>query len=220
MSILDKLGFAFLIMLIGLMIVFFGLIILICLIKLMSIIVGALTGKKKEQAAPAPAPVVEPGDGEGADAAPRSATPENVAVAAEPAEPEVVPAPVVVPEPVAEAAAEETGLENDELIAVITAALAAFNKDGNKTLVVRSVRRAAAKTPALGPKAKNAKPNSLTAGLKRKKADDGDQKPEDKKPEDKKPESDKTDGDQKPEDKKPEDKKPEGGKSAVTGAES
>lgn len=111
MSILDKLGFAFLIMLIGLMIVFFGLIILICLIKLMSIIVGALTGKKKAQAAPAPAPVV-------------------------------------VPEPVAEAAAEETGLENDELIAVITAALAAFNKDGNKTLVVRSVRRAAAKTPA------------------------------------------------------------------------
>ena len=111
MSILDKLGFAFLIMLIGLMIVFFGLIILICLIKLMSIIVGALTGKKKEQAAPAPAPVV-------------------------------------VPEPVAEAAAEETGLENDELIAVITAALAAFNKDGNKTLVVRSVRRAADKTPA------------------------------------------------------------------------
>ena len=111
MSILDKLGFAFLIMLIGLMIVFFGLIILICLIKLMSIIVGALTGKKKEQAAPAPAPVV-------------------------------------VPEPVAEAAAEETGIENDELIAVITAALAAFNKDGNKTLVVRSVRRAAAKTPA------------------------------------------------------------------------
>lgn len=111
MSILDKLGFAFLIMLIGLMIVFFGLIILICLIKLMSIIVGALTGKKKEQAAPAPAPVV-------------------------------------VPEPVAEAAAEETGLENEELIAVITAALAAFNKDGNKTLVVRSVRRAAAKTPA------------------------------------------------------------------------
>ena len=111
MSILDKLGIAFLIMLIGLMIVFFGLIILICLIKLMSIIVGALTGKKKEQAAPAPAPVV-------------------------------------VPEPVAEAAAEETGLENDELIAVITAALAAFNKDGNKTLVVRSVRRAAAKTPA------------------------------------------------------------------------
>ena len=111
MSILDKLGFAFLVMLIGLLIVFFGLIILICLIKLMSIIVGALTGKKKEQAAPAPAPVV-------------------------------------VPEPVAEAAAEETGLENDELIAVITAALAAFNKDGNKTLVVRSVRRAAAKTPA------------------------------------------------------------------------
>lgn len=111
MSILDKLGFAFLVMLIGMLIVFFGLVILICLIKLMSIVVGALTGKKKEKAAPAPAPVV-------------------------------------VPEPVAEAAAEETGLESDELIAVITAALAAFNKDGNKTLVVRSVRRAAAKTPA------------------------------------------------------------------------
>ena len=111
MSILDKLCFAFLVMLIGMLIVFFGLIVLICLIKLMSIVVGALTGKKKEQPAPAPAPVV-------------------------------------VPEPVAEAAAEETGLESDELIAVITAALAAFNKDGNKTLVVRSVRRAAAKTPA------------------------------------------------------------------------
>lgn len=111
MSILDKLGFSFLVMLIGMLIVFFGLIILICLIKLMSIVVGALTGKKKEKAAPASAPVV-------------------------------------VPEPVAEAAAEETGLESDELIAVITAALAAFNKDGNKTLVVRSVRRAAAKTPA------------------------------------------------------------------------
>lgn len=111
MSILDKLGFSFLVMLIGMLIVFFGLVILICLIKLMSIVVGALTGKKKEKAAPAPAPVV-------------------------------------VPEPVAEAAAEETGLESDELIAVITAALAAFNKDGNKTLVVRSVRRAAAKTPA------------------------------------------------------------------------
>ena len=109
MSILDKLGFSFLVMLIGMLIVFFGLIILICLIKLMSIVVGALTGKKKEKAAPAPAPIV-------------------------------------VPEPVAEAAAEETGLENDELIAVITAALAAFNKDGSKTLVVRSVRRA--KTPA------------------------------------------------------------------------
>ena len=91
----------------------------------------------------------------------------------------------------------------------------------------------APKTPALGPKAKTAKPNSLTAGLKRKKADDGDKKPEDKKPEsDQKHENDKTDGDRKPEDKKPEsdktdggqkpegDKKPEGGKSAVTGAES
>ena len=111
MSILDKLGFSFLVMLIGMLIVFFGLVILICLIKLMSIVVGALTGKKKEKTAPAPVPVV-------------------------------------VPEPVAEAAAEETGLESDELIAVITAALAAFNKDGNKTLVVRSVRRAAAKTPA------------------------------------------------------------------------
>ena len=98
-------------MLIGMLIVFFGLIILICLIKLMSIIVSSLAGKEKKQAAPAPAPVV-------------------------------------VPEPVAEAAAVETGLESDELIAVITAALAAFNKDGNKMLVVRSVRRAAAKTPA------------------------------------------------------------------------
>lgn len=110
MTVLDKLGFALLVMLIGMLIVFFGLIILICLIKVMSIVVGTFSGKKKS-AAPAPA------------------------------------APVVVPEPVAEAAADETA-DADELIAVITAALMAFNKDSNKTLVVRSIRRAAAKTPA------------------------------------------------------------------------
>lgn len=112
MSVLDKLGFALLVMLIGMLIVFFGLIILICLIKIMSFIIGAFSGKKKS-AAPAPAPA----------------------------------APVVVPEPVAEAAADADA-NADELIAVITAALMAYNKDSNKTLVVRSIRRAAAKTPA------------------------------------------------------------------------
>lgn len=58
------------------------------------------------------------------------------------------PAPVVVPQPVAEAAAEETGVNEDELVAVITAALMAYAKDSNKTLVVRNIRRAAAKAPA------------------------------------------------------------------------
>ena len=53
------------------------------------------------------------------------------------------PAPVVVPEPVAEAAAEETDVDENELIAVITAALMAYTKgNGNKTLVVKNIRRA------------------------------------------------------------------------------
>ena len=54
-------------------------------------------------------------------------------------------APVVIPEPVAEAAAEETGMEQDELSAVITAAvMAAAAPEKGKKLVVRSVRRASA----------------------------------------------------------------------------
>ncbi len=53
------------------------------------------------------------------------------------------PAPVVVPEPVAEAAAEDAGVDENELVAVITAALMAYTKgSGNKTLVVKNIRRA------------------------------------------------------------------------------
>ena len=113
MEFFTKLGYGLLVMLLGLLIVFLGLTILIMLIKLMSIIVRAISGKKKK---------------------------------AEPAAP--APAPVVVPEPVAEAAAEEAGVNEDELVAVITAALMAYAKDSNKTLVVRNIRRTAAKAPA------------------------------------------------------------------------
>ena len=49
----------------------------------------------------------------------------------------------MVPEPAAEAAAEETGVDEGELVAVITAALMAYAKtNGNKTLVVKNIRRA------------------------------------------------------------------------------
>ena len=64
------------------------------------------------------------------------------------------PAPVVVPEPVAETAANETGADANELIAVIPAAITAYmaNEKGSsyagKTLVVRNIRAAAAKAPA------------------------------------------------------------------------
>ena len=64
------------------------------------------------------------------------------------------PAPVVVPDPVAETAAAETGADANELIAVITAALMAYtasekgSSTAGKTLVVRNIRAAAAKAPA------------------------------------------------------------------------
>ena len=63
-------------------------------------------------------------------------------------------APVVVPAPVAETAAAQTGADANELIAVITAAITAYmaNEKGSsyagKTLVVRNIRAAAAKAPA------------------------------------------------------------------------
>ena len=68
--------------------------------------------------------------------------------------PKAAPAPVVVPQPVAETAANETGADANELIAVITAAITAYmaNEKGSsyagKTLVVRNIRAAAAKAPA------------------------------------------------------------------------
>jgi len=109
MSILGKLGYSLIVTLLGLFIVFLGLIILIGCIKVMSAVVGKMReNAEAKKAASAPAP-----------------------------------APVVVPEPVAEAAAEETGVDENELIAVITAALMAYTKgNGNKTLVVKNIRRA------------------------------------------------------------------------------
>lgn len=107
MEILSKLGFAALVMVIGLLIVFTGLVILIFCIKAMSALLKAFNPKK----APAPAPVPAPQP-----------------VAAEPEK-------------------EEPELNQDELVAVITAALMAYAKDSNKTLVVRSIRRSGAKAP-------------------------------------------------------------------------
>ena len=107
MGFISRLGNSLLVMVIGLLIVFTGLIILIACIKIMSIVVGKMSANKAAK--------------EKANA----------------------PAPVVVPEPVVEAAAEESGEDEEELIAVITAALMAYSKsNGNKTLVVRNIRRA------------------------------------------------------------------------------
>lgn len=104
MDLMSKLGFGAQVMLIGVVIVFAGLVILIACIKLMSAIISL---KKKPAPTPAPAP-----------------------------------APVV--EAVQDAAPAE---DQDELIAVITAVLAAC-ADSGKTLAIRSVRRAPGKTPA------------------------------------------------------------------------
>ena len=109
MSFIGKLGYSLIVALIGLFIVFLGLIILIACIKVMSKVVSKMReNAEAKQAAIVPAP-----------------------------------APVVVPQPVAEAAAEETGVDEGELVAVITAALMAYTKaGGNKTLVVKNIRRA------------------------------------------------------------------------------
>ena len=109
MSILGKLGYSLIVTLLGLFIVFLGLVILIGCIKVMSKVVGKMReNAEAKKAASAPAP-----------------------------------APVVVPEPVAEAAAEDAGVDEGELVAVITAALMAYTKgNGNKTLVVKNIRRA------------------------------------------------------------------------------
>ena len=109
MSILGKLGYSLIVTLLGLFIVFLGLVILIGCIKVMSKVVGKMReNAEAKKAASAPAP-----------------------------------APIVVPEPVAEAAAEDAGVDEGELVAVITAALMAYTKgNGNKTLVVKNIRRA------------------------------------------------------------------------------
>ena len=59
------------------------------------------------------------------------------------AAPAPAPAPVAVPAPVVEEPAAEEVVDDAELIAVIAAAIAAFDNSG-KTLVVRKVRRVSA----------------------------------------------------------------------------
>ena len=105
MNIMNTLGYGGTVALIGMLIVFTGLIILIVCISIMARIFDSINNKKAEKPAapaapaPAPAPVV--------------------------AEPVVEEAPVV---------------DDAELIAVISAAIAAFDNSG-KRLVVRKVRR-------------------------------------------------------------------------------
>ena len=78
----------------------------------------------------------------GAQADVAAAAEEAVAATATAVE-ETVEAVAEAAAPVAEAAAEETGVDENELIAVITAALMAYTKgNGNKTLVVKNIRRA------------------------------------------------------------------------------
>ena len=96
--------------LIGLSIVFAALILLICCIMIMSWVFNKIKKAKEEKA-----------KAKAAAAAPAPA-------------PVAVPAPAVEPEPVMEE------VNDTELIAVIAAAIAAFDNSG-KSLVVRKVRR-------------------------------------------------------------------------------
>jgi sodium pump decarboxylase gamma subunit len=110
MAILKALSYGGITAVIGMFIVFLGLTILICAVKIMGAVFASVTGNKQAKAkAEAEA---------AAAAAPKSAS-----------------APVAEPEPVVEEVADDS-----ELIAVIAAAIAAFDNSG-KSLVVRKVRR-------------------------------------------------------------------------------
>ena len=105
MDLLSKLGYGGIVAVVGMFIVFLGLIILIVCITIMGKIFQAVTKPKAKPAAPA------------------------------------APAPAPVPVPVATPVVEEPQAGDDpQIIAAIAAAIAAFD-GGNKTLVVRSVRR-------------------------------------------------------------------------------
>ena len=110
MKILNALGYGGIMMVIGMLVVFFGLAILILLISLMSAIFKKIDKSKAEKAAAAAAAAA--------------------------------PAPVPEIEEATEAA-EADVVTDPQLIAVIAAAIAAFDNSG-KALVVRSVRRASA----------------------------------------------------------------------------
>ena len=104
MSVIEQLAFSGKVALVGLGLVFLGLIILIILISLMGKIFESVNSGKRDTPAPAP-----------------------------------------VPEPVPEILTEEVSYQDDaELVAVITAALMAYEQKTGKALVVRSVRRSGA----------------------------------------------------------------------------
>jgi len=112
MSVFGKIVYGLQVAAIGLVVVFLGLTILICAVTIMGKIMENATAKKEAKARAE------------AEAAARAA-----AAAA--------PAPVDEPEPVLEDITDDS-----ELIAVIAAAIAAFDNSGNG-LVVRKVRRVA-----------------------------------------------------------------------------
>ena len=107
MGILNALSYGGITAVIGMFIVFLGLTILICAVKIMGAVFAGVTAKKQAKA--------------------------KAAVVEKPAAP--APAPVAAPEP-----AVEDVTDDSELIAVIAAAIAAFDNSG-KSLVVRRVRK-------------------------------------------------------------------------------
>ena len=113
MSVFGKIVYGLQVAAIGLVVVFLGLTILICAVTIMGKIMENATARKEAKA---------------------RAAAEAAAAAAAAAE---ASAPVVEPEPVMEEVTDDS-----ELIAVIAAAIAAFDNSGNG-LVVRRVRRVA-----------------------------------------------------------------------------
>ena len=107
MGILNALSYGGITAVIGMFIVFLGLTILICAVKIMGAVFAGVTAKKQAKA--------------------------RAAVVEKPAAP--APAPAAAPEPVVEDVTDDS-----ELIAVIAAAIAAFDNSG-KSLVVRRVRK-------------------------------------------------------------------------------
>ena len=116
MNVLGKIVYGLQVAAIGLVVVFLGLAILIAFITLMAQVFKAIDGRKADKAAEAKRA-------------------EEAARAAEAAKAAAAPAPQPEPEPVAEDVTDDTAL-----IAVISAAIAAFT-DSDKQLVVRRVRR-------------------------------------------------------------------------------
>ena len=113
MSVLGKIVYGLQVAAIGLVVVFLGLTILIVAVKIMGRIMESAAAKKEAAAK--------------AEAAERAAAAARSLEAAAPA-------------PVVEAPAAEEVTDDSELIAVIAAAIAAFDNSG-KSLVVRRVRR-------------------------------------------------------------------------------